>query len=634
MISRLQRNPGFKGYNIFQMEAIQFLQFRLLPFGLRTVRYGAFLEGWNSSLLVCRYGEIAPTHFGAILLIPQRLNIIQEVTCFSTDSYQFLCKEHKKFVTMHCFSLRALRLAIDLFDSSLSGLGVDMNDESLKDCFLNAFSTRGGKKAISFFRDGVVETEITYLELDQDSNRMANTLRDLNVNKGDRVILFFQKSLIFVVAHLALQKIGAVAVPLNPGFKKSEMEYLVHDAEAKLVLTGSDQEAIINEIDPRLTTLVIPTERPYQELDFFRSASDRIARKKVEPGDPGLIIYTSGTTGKPKGAILTQRNLVHDAKNVIRIWEITASDVLCHALPVFHVHGLCFALHSALIAGSHVLMLDQFSPQKVIEILTTKEGECVCTVFMAVPPMYGKLMDYVGEKDLDFGHMRLWTSGSAPLLAKDFERIRKVFGEEPVEREGMSETGMNFSNPIRGVRKAGSIGLPLPGLEVRIVNTETLMDVVPGQEGEIWLKGPAVTPGYLNKPEETAKAFEEGWFRTGDLGKIDADGYYYLTDRCKHIIISGGENISPKEVEGVINKLDDVLESSVVGIPDEKWGEKVVAAVVKSSESGIKTGEIQAHCKEHLHNWKCPKEIVFLKELPKNTMGKVLNEEVKKLFQT
>jgi len=246
--------------------------------------------------------------------------------------------------------------------------------------------------------------------------------------------------------------------------------------------------------------------------------------------------------------------------------------------------------------------------------------------------VYGKMMDYVGNKALDFEHMRLWTSGSAPLLVKDFEKITKIFGKEPVEREGMSETGMNFSNPVRGVRKPGSIGIPLPDLEVRIIDLETFADVEPGQEGEILLKGPAVTPGYWQKPKETADAFEKGWFRSGDLGKVDDDGYYYLTDRCKHIIISGGENISPKEIEGVINRLDDVLESSVVGIPDEKWGEKVVAAVVTKADSGTKSGEIQAYCKEHLHNWKCPKEIVFLEELPKNTMGKILKEEVKKYF--
>ena len=193
---------------------------------------------------------------------------------------------------------------------------------------------------------------------------------------------------------------------------------------------------------------------------------------------------------------------------------------------------------------------------------------------------------------------------------------------------------MNFSNPIKGIRKPGSIGLPLPELEVRIVDLDTFKDVEPGQEGEIWLKGPAVTPGYWRKPTETQEAFEAGWFRTGDLGKIDDDGYYYLTDRIKHIIISGGENISPKEIEAVINRLDQVLESSVVGIADEKWGEKVVAAVVPKTGATVKGADIQNYCKQHLHGWKCPKAFVFVDSLPKNTMGKVLKENVKALFRS
>ncbi|NIS61079.1 MAG: AMP-binding protein, partial [Proteobacteria bacterium] len=203
----------------------------------------------------------------------------------------------------------------------------------------------------------------------------------------------------------------------------------------------------------------------------------------------GLIIYTSGTTGKPKGAILTQENLVHDGRNIIMIWEIRESDTLCHVLPLFHVHGLCFALHTALIAGSHVVMLDQFSPERVINVLKKKEGEYACTLFMAVPSMYGKMMASVQGEVPNFEHIRLWTSGSAPLLPKDFEKIERIFGKEPVEREGMSETGMNFSNPLRGVRKPGSIGLPLPNVQVRIVDPEKFLDVVPGQTGEIWLKG-------------------------------------------------------------------------------------------------------------------------------------------------
>jgi malonyl-CoA/methylmalonyl-CoA synthetase len=247
--------------------------------------------------------------------------------------------------------------------------------------------------------------------------------------------------------------------------------------------------------------------------------------------------------------------------------------------------------------------------------------------------MYAKLIEYIGDKAFDFGQMRLWTSGSAPLLTKDFERIHRTFGQEPVEREGMSETGMNFSNPLRGKRKPGSIGLPLPGLEVRIVDPATAIDVTAGRTGEIWLKGPGISPGYWRKPAETAEAFENGWFKTGDLGHIDEEGYYYLTDRIKHIIISGGENVSPKEIEAAINKVQDVTESSVVGVHDEKWGEKIVAAVVKKPDSDVNADRIQVMCKKHLHDWKCPKEVVFVDELPRNTMGKILKEEVKNFFE-
>jgi malonyl-CoA/methylmalonyl-CoA synthetase len=507
-----------------------------------------------------------------------------------------------------------------------------MQGESLRDCISASFRKQGKKRAITFLREGRIETAISYLQLHQDSNRLAHEFEKLGIKKTDRVIFWIQKSLIFVIAHLALQKIGAISVPLNPGFKKSEMDYLVKDADAKLILAEPAQQNLIKEIDPGLTALIVDTRAAYQDIEFFRSAPEEFSGVELEAQDPGLIIYTSGTTGKPKGAVLTQGNLVHDARNIIHIWEIGKTDVLCHALPLFHVHGLCFALHTALIAGAHIFMLDHFSPEQVIAVLEKKEQDSACTVFMAVPSMYNKLMDYLGDRRPDFAHMRLWTSGSAPLLPSDFERVEAVFGQQPVEREGMSETGMNFSNPLKGKRKPGSIGLPLPELEVRIVNPDTGLDVAPGQTGEIWLKGPAVTPGYWRKPEETTKAFEQGWFKTGDLGRMDQDGYYYLTDRIKHIIISGGENVSPKEVEIAINRLEDVVESSVVGIPDKRWGEKVVAAVVTKPDSNITPEDIRTHCKKHLHDWKCPKEVVFVKALPRNTMGKVLKEEVKIFF--
>jgi malonyl-CoA/methylmalonyl-CoA synthetase len=507
-----------------------------------------------------------------------------------------------------------------------------MGSETLIDCFAESFMVHGEKTAVTSLRNGEVETVLSYRELDKDSNRMARWVGDQGLGKGDRGLLLFPKSLIFTVTHLALQKIGAISVPLNPGFKKAEMSYFLHDAEPKVVFCGPDQENLIREIAPSVNPRVIPTEKAYHAVDFFRSAPDDRPPTHIRPDDPGIIIYTSGTTGKPKGAILTHKNLAHDARNIISIWEITSSDVLCHALPLFHVHGLCFALHTCLMAGAHILMLDAFTPKTVLDALSENQEDKACTLFMAVPSMYARLMDEAGEGKLPFEHMRLWTSGSAPLLPKDFERITKTFGKEPVEREGMSETGMNFSNPVRGVRKAGSIGIPLPGLQVRIVDVKTFQDVARGETGEIWLKGPAVTPGYWRNPEETASTFTDGWFRTGDLGMVDQDGYYYLTDRIKHIIISGGENISPKEVEAVINRMDGVLESSVVGIPDEKWGERVVTAVVAKKGSTLQPSEVQSFCKKHLHDWKCPKSVVLVDELPKNTMGKVLKENVKKLF--
>jgi malonyl-CoA/methylmalonyl-CoA synthetase len=248
--------------------------------------------------------------------------------------------------------------------------------------------------------------------------------------------------------------------------------------------------------------------------------------------------------------------------------------------------------------------------------------------------MYSRLLDQLGGRPFDFSHIRMWASGSAPLLVKDFDRMTKTFGKEPVEREGMTETGMNFSNPLRGKKKPGSIGIPLPGLQVRIVHPGTAVDVPPGEHGEFWLKGPSITPGYWRKPDETAAAFTEGWFRTGDLGRVDEEGYYFLTDRLKHIIISGGENVSPKEVESVINAYEGVAESSVVGIPDERWGEKVAAAVVSKPQAEVDVQGLQAHCRERLHNWKCPKQILLVGTLPRNTMGKILKEEVKRLLSS
>jgi malonyl-CoA/methylmalonyl-CoA synthetase len=507
-----------------------------------------------------------------------------------------------------------------------------MSHESLSSWFESSCSKWHEKKAVTFLRDGEVETVLTYSQLGHDVSRFAAGLLSQGVIREDRVILYLEKSVLSVVAHFAVQKIGAISVPLNPGFKKNEMQYLLKDAGARLVLTDEGKGDWIRQIDPEAQVIELPTRKPYHEEAGFGPGLSTPTETIIRAEDPGLIIYTSGTTGDPKGAILTQENLVHDAANVINVWEIGPQDVICHALPLFHVHGLCFALHTALLTGAHLIMLDRFDPAKVLDVLTRKDEERACTVFMAVPAMYARVLDAMADRPRDFSHLRLLTSGSAPLLVKEFHRIEHLFGIQPVEREAMSETGMNFSNPLRGLRKPGSIGLPLPGLSVRLVNPNTLEDVSPGETGEIWLKSPSITPGYWRKPKETRESFHDGWFRSGDMGNVDKDGYYYLTDRIKQIIITGGENVSAKEVETVINQVDNVVESAVVGIPDPTWGEKVVAAIVVEPGKDLQPATIKTYCKENLHDWKCPKEIIFIDEIPRNTMGKVLKHEVKKLF--
>lgn len=507
-----------------------------------------------------------------------------------------------------------------------------MPTESINGYLEAASAKYGTKTALTFLRGGKAETQLTFNQLLSDVRQFAASLLNMGVQKGDRVIILLPKSIASVVAHFALLKIGAMAVPLNPGFKKNEMEYLLGDAQASLIIVAPEKAPLVRQIDANAQIMEIDTAKPYQEIDFFRSSVASLPDVEIVPDDPGLVIYTSGTTGNPKGAVLTHRNLSYDARNIIAIWGIASADVLCHALPLFHVHGLCFALHTALFSGAHVRMLDQFEATSVVAELSRKSGDAVCTVFMAVPAMYTKLMDYIGDRRIDFSHMRLLTSGSAPLLVKEFERINAVFGREPVEREGMSETGMNFSNPLAGRRIPGSIGIPLPGLQVRIVDPDAFKDVDPGKTGELWLKSPAITPGYWRKPQETIDAFKDGWFRTGDLGRVDDNGYYYLTDRIKHIIISGGENVSAKEVETIINQIDGVDESVVVGKSDEKWGEKVVAAVTLKHGAEVNETEIKAYCKAKLHDWKCPKQVKFLDEIPRNTMGKILKEEVKNKF--
>lgn len=500
---------------------------------------------------------------------------------------------------------------------------------------MNESLNKNSKKIfINFLQKGQSTEELTYGDLEIFSNKAANHLLSLGVKKSEPVILFMPKSIHFIIFYLALQKIGAIAVPINHQFGKTEMKYFLKDTKTNFVISGKAQATLINDISQNVKNVVLNTNQLVSENRDLINISDDGPEVDMIEDDPSLILYTSGTTGSPKGAIITQKNLINDAQNIINTWEINGLDALCHCLPLFHIHGLCFAFHTLLLAGGRITMLDEFDVDITINNLAFNKGPCVCNIFMAVPTMYIKMLERMeGKKALNFEHLRLLTSGSAPLLESDFERIQKIFGKEPVEREGMTETGMNFSNPIHGKKKPGSIGIPLPNLEVRIVNPDKGVGVEEGTIGEFWLKSPSIISAYWNKAEETKKAFHDGWFTTGDLGRCDQEGFFYLTDRLKNIIISGGENISPKEIETIINQIEEVLESSVVGIPDSKWGERVVAAVKVKKDSNISQDDVKNFCKVRLHKWKCPKEVAFVSYLPKNKMGKILKNEVRKIFQ-
>ena len=487
--------------------------------------------------------------------------------------------------------------------------------------------------ALTFIRKGSQETEMSFGQLHKEIQLLTRIILTHGVTPSSRVVLFLEKSISAVLAHFAILRSGAVSVPLNPGFTKSEMNYLLKDASPALIITDPRRKSFIEDVYPEATIYEIPDTVKYQPSASLSSEIHYDERIDVAGDAPALIIYTSGTTGNPKGAVLTHRNLLSDTDNISEVWQLNSQDVVCHSLPLFHVHGLCFGMQTPLLQGAQINLLDSFDPEHVLTQLSSRT-EPRSTVFMAVPAMYTKLLEHIGNAPGDYQHLRLITSGSAPLPERDFKRIAEAFGQEPVEREGMSETGMNFTNPLDGNRIPGSIGIPLPGLKVRVVDPRTFHEVSPGEIGELWLKSESIAAGYWRKPNETKATYHEGWFRTGDLGRVDRNGYYYLTDRIKHIIISGGENISAKEVESVIDSMEGVDESVVVGKPDDKWGEIVVAAVRLKPSCTVTEEEIKSYCKQHLHPWKCPKKVLFITDIPRNTMGKVLKEMVKKLFHS
>lgn len=473
---------------------------------------------------------------------------------------------------------------------------------------------------------------LTYAELNDLVDRTAAYLKTLGLQPGDRVAIQLSKCLEFILIHMATICSGAISLPLNLAYPPDELKYFLEDSGAKLFFTLESSKVKTQSILPELSELQECIFLDPNQPKHFNSLLSNSPISTLKPpvttlSDTAIIVYTSGTTGRPKGAEITHGNLISNLEALHSAWGWQADDVLLHVLPIFHVHGLFVALHGALHAGATILLMREFNAQKALELLAGGQ----CTVFMAVPTIHKRLLDVQNADRFDLSGVRLITSGSDRLPDELFTGFQKTFGYTLLERYGMTETGMNCSNPLNGERRIGSVGMPLPGVEVRVVNSET-EDVLPiGDIGDVQLRGPNVFKGYWKQPDKTSASFSaDGWFRTGDLGYLEADGYLTLCGRSKDLIISGGLNIYPPEVERVIMEHPAVNACAVIGCPDAEWGERVTAVVVLHPTESVSGDELMRFCREKLAPYKSPKSIIFRDDLPRNAMGKVQKAELRK----
>ncbi|WP_026614801.1 malonate--CoA ligase [Ensifer aridi] len=452
------------------------------------------------------------------------------------------------------------------------------------------------------------------------SNRIASAMDTLGIRPGDRVAVQVDKSAEALILYLACLRSGAVYLPLNTAYTLTELDYFIGDAEPRLVVVSSAARenvgkiakphgAIVETLDADGTgsLLDLARDEPADFVDASRSADDLAA-----------ILYTSGTTGRSKGAMLTHGNLLSNAMALRDFWHVTAQDRLIHALPIFHTHGLFVATNVTLLAGASMFLLPKFDPDEVISLMPR------ATLLMGVPTFYVRLLQSPRLDRQAVSNMRLFISGSAPLLAETHVGFQNRTGHAILERYGMTETNMNTSNPYDGERIAGTVGFPLPGVTVRVTDPATGA-VLPAEEtGMIEIKGPNVFKGYWRMPEKTAAEFTaDGFFISGDLGKIDRRGYVHIVGRSKDLVISGGYNIYPKEVEGEIDQLEGVAESAVIGVPHPDFGEGVTAIVVRMPDAALDETAILGALQDRLARYKQPKRIIFAEDLPRNTMGKV-----------
>ena len=462
-------------------------------------------------------------------------------------------------------------------------------------------------------------TRRSFADLAAAAGRMANALAALGVAPGDRIAVQVEKSPANLVLYLASLRAGAVYLPLNTAYTLAEVGYFVGDAEPALIVCDpaarAGMQALAASSGARVEALDAAGQGSLADL----AASQEADFETVPRADDDLaaIVYTSGTTGRSKGAMLTHANLASNARTLVEAWRFTSRDVLIHALPIYHVHGLFVGINVLLMAGGTMIFLPKFDPGEIVGLMPR------ATTLMGVPTFYTRLLRQAGLSPEAVRSMRLFVSGSAPLLAETHREWRSRTGHAILERYGMTETGMNVSNPYDGERVAGTVGLPLPGVEVRIADPETGEPVQDGEIGMIEVRGPNVFKGYWRMPEKTAQEFRGGFFVTGDLGTIGPDGYVSIVGRGKDLIITGGLNVYPIEVEEKIDALPGVVECAVVGLPHQDFGEAVTAVVATGGGPAPAESEVLEALEGELAAFKRPKRVIFVDELPRNTMGKV-----------
>jgi len=469
---------------------------------------------------------------------------------------------------------------------------------------------------------------VTYRELDSETAKLANGLKELGLSEGDRVTVQVDKCIEMVYLYLACVRSNIIFHPLNPAYKEKELSYFLDDAKPSLFISNEETISSISDLslEHSIDHLFVLNNDGSGNFSDISTSEDNYITVACSDDDIAALLYSSGTTGKPKGIMLSHGNISSNAESLVKAWGFQESDCLLHALPIYHVHGLFVALGCVFMTGSKLKWLKSFDADVVLKSIPE------CTVMMGVPTYYTRLLkrDLLDSK-LTEG-IRLFISGSAPLLEETFNEFNQRTNHQILERYGMTETNMNTSNPLKGDRKPGTVGLPLEDVQVRVVDEENNL-LSQGEIGNLQIKGPNVFKGYWEMPEKTKEDFsKDGFFNTGDKGLIDEGGYVSIIGRSKDMIISGGLNVYPKEIESLIDKIEGVLESAVIGLSDEDLGEKVVAVIVSEESKTLDEKKVISEIKDQLAGFKAPKEVKFIDQLPRNAMGKVQKNILRETF--